>query len=108
MAPGQPSAPLPETFAAAIELALDGYDRLATLGEEVEDEWQYVQDLTGTWQERLAAVGSERGSEPLREAAGRAVVLGSAEIASITDPHRAIDWLSTFPQVVLVAIGERP
>ena len=23
----------------------------------------------------------------------------------ITDPHRAIDWLSTFPQVVLVALG---
>ena len=22
------------------------------------------------------------------------------------DPHRAIDWLSTFPQVVLVAVGE--
>ena len=29
------------------------------------------------------------------------------EIGSIADPHRAIDWLSTFPQVVLLAIGER-
>ena len=30
------------------------------------------------------------------------------EIDRITDPHRAIDWLSTFPQVVLLAIGELP
>ena len=27
------------------------------------------------------------------------------EIGRIEDPHRAIDWLSTFPQVVLVALG---
>ena len=25
----------------------------------------------------------------------------AAEVAAIDDPHRAIDWLSTFPQVVL-------
>ena len=31
-----------------------------------------------------------------------------AEVGLITDPHRAIDWLSTFPQVVLLAAGERP
>jgi hypothetical protein len=30
------------------------------------------------------------------------------EIARISDPHRAIDWLSTFPQVTLLALGERP
>ena len=30
------------------------------------------------------------------------------EAGLIEDPHRAIDWLSTFPQVVLAAIGERP
>ena len=28
------------------------------------------------------------------------------EADSIQDPHRAIDWLSTFPQVVLLALGE--
>jgi hypothetical protein len=27
------------------------------------------------------------------------------EIALITDPHRAIDWLSTFPQVVRLALA---
>ena len=30
------------------------------------------------------------------------------EIGRISDPHRAIDWLSTFPQVVLLALGEPP
>jgi hypothetical protein len=34
----------------------------------------------------------------------RAVV----EIGLIRDPHRAIDWLSTFPQVVLLALAEDP
>jgi hypothetical protein len=28
-----------------------------------------------------------------------------AEIALITDPHKAIDWLSTFPHVVALALG---
>ena len=30
------------------------------------------------------------------------------EVDLIEDPHRAIDWLSTFPQVVLLALGEQP
>jgi hypothetical protein len=30
------------------------------------------------------------------------------EADAIDDPHRAIDWLSTFPQLLLVALGERP
>jgi hypothetical protein len=30
------------------------------------------------------------------------------EIGRISDPYRAVDWLSTFPQVVLTALGERP
>jgi hypothetical protein len=37
-----------------------------------------------------------------------AIDLAIDQIARIDDPHRAIDWLSTFPQVVLVALGERP
>lgn len=28
------------------------------------------------------------------------------EAGRITDPHRAIDWLSTLPQVALAALGE--
>ena len=37
---------------------------------------------------------------------GRAIDRAIDEIGLITDPHRAIDWLSTFPQVVLLALGE--
>jgi hypothetical protein len=29
-----------------------------------------------------------------------------AEAGRITDPHRAIDWMSTLPQVALAAVGE--
>jgi hypothetical protein len=28
------------------------------------------------------------------------------EIGRISDPHRAIDWLSTFPQAALLALGD--
>ncbi len=43
-------------------------------------------------------------SDEASEAVDRAI----DEIGRIEDPHRAIDWLSTFPQVVLLALGERP
>jgi hypothetical protein len=98
----------PTTVAAALDNVLDTYDSLATLGEEIEDEWQYIQDLTATWHERLAAVDTRRGAEILAPDAAAAVTWASDEAALITDPHRAIDWLSTFPQVVLVTLGERP
>jgi hypothetical protein len=39
---------------------------------------------------------------------GAAIVLLADEAARITDPHRAIDWLSTLPQVALASLGERP
>ena len=98
----------PGTVSAAIELALDALDALATLGEEVEDEWQYVQDLTAAWRDRLATVEAARGGEAIDPAIAAAVVALAGEAARIRDPHRAIDWLSTLPQVALVALGERP
>jgi hypothetical protein len=86
--------------------ALAAYERLASLAEEIEDEWTYVTDLSAAWQGRIEELIDERGSEPvdpLEEAAiGRAI----DEIGRISDPHRAIDWLSTFPQVILVSLGE--
>ena len=54
-----------------------------------------------TWRDR-------RGTEPRRRATSAAVDRAIAEIGLIADPHRAIDWLSTFPQVVLLALGETP
>jgi hypothetical protein len=99
---------IPETIGAAIDDALETLEALATLGEDVDDEWQYVQDLADTWRDRLEAAAAERSEESLTPERGTAVARLSAEVGLIEDPHRAIDWLSTFPQIVLVAIGERP
>ncbi len=91
----------------ALAGALEAYDRLASLGEEIEDEWSYVTDLATAWRDRLEALDAARGSSPAG-LAGPAIDRAIAEVDLITDPHRAIDWLSTFPQVVLLAAGERP
>ena len=85
---------------------LDAYDTLTTLGEDVEDEWTYVNDLSTAWRDRMEAVIATRGSESAAEPAVTALDQLVDEAGRITDPHRAIDWLSTFPQVVLVALGE--
>ncbi len=107
--PSVESSPvIPDTVDAAIRAALETLDALAALGEDVDDEWQYVQDLTEAWRTRLDAVAAERGREGLAPERGAAVVGACAEAELIEDPHRAIDWLSTFPQVVLAALGERP
>ncbi len=93
------------TVGAVIARALEAYGRLVEVGERVEDEWQYVTDLSTAWRARLVAVAAARGSEDVL-GFDAAVDAASDEVALITDPHRAIDWLSTFPQVVLAAIGE--
>mgnify|MGYP003398555536 CR=1 FL=1 len=95
------------TVVEAIDHALSAYARLTGLAEEIEDEWSYVTDLVAAWRERLEAVEATRGLEAAG-AAGPAIDRAIEEIDLITDPHRAIDWLSTFPQVVLLAAGERP
>ena len=99
---------MPDSIRTAVTRALEAYDSLQLLGEDVEDEWTYVQDLAGAWRERLEAVVAERGDEPLPDPMATAVDRAIDEIGRIEDPHRAIDWLSTFPQVILVAAGERP
>jgi hypothetical protein len=106
--PVEPAPAVPDTVGAAIDRAVATLESLALLGEEVEDEWQYVQDLADTWQSRLALVARARASEALPDERGSAVVRACIEAGLIGDPHRAIDWLSTFPQVVLSALGERP
>lgn len=94
------------TVATLITRAAAGLDALAGVGAEVADEWQYVQDLSGAYRARLAAVATARGSEAVHPVVARAVELALEEAGSITDPHRAIDWLSTLPQVVLLAFDE--
>jgi hypothetical protein len=96
------------TVEAAIERALEAYAALAVLGEEIDDEWSYVQDLSEAWRGRLEAVVAVRGDEAVDPLVDEAIDRAIDEIGRIEDPHRAIDWLSTFPQVTLLALGERP
>lgn len=98
----------PATVADAVEIARRALADLGAIGEEIEDEWQYVQDLVDAWDGRIDAVADARGGEELSDAIATAVVMLAGEAGRIADPHRAIDWLSTFPQAFLVALGERP
>jgi hypothetical protein len=97
---------MPHTVADALERTRSAIDALRALGEEVADEWQYITDLDTGWGERLDAISAARGSENLPPATMAAIELAAVEAALIVDPHRAIDWLSTFPQIVLFALDE--
>ncbi len=96
------------TIADVLATARPAYDDLAALAEDVEDEWSYINDLASAWIERIDAVADARGDEAAPAGAAEAIAALAIETAAIDDPHRAIDWLSTFPQVLLIAIGERP
>lgn len=96
------------TVGDAIATARPAYDDLTALAEDVEDEWSYVNDLATAWLERMAAVSDARGHEPAPAGVAAAVTALAVEVRLLDDPHRAIDWLSTFPQVLLIALGERP
>lgn len=96
------------TIRDLIDRASEAYAALTELGEEVEDEWTYVTELSAAWRDRFDEVAATRGEEAFDEAMSAAVDRAIAEIEAITDPHRAIDWLSTFPQVALLALGEAP
>jgi hypothetical protein len=81
-------------------------DALARTGQAIDDEWQYVNDLESVWRARLTEVAAARGDEAVAAEVEAAVDAAVAESGAIDDPHRAIDWISTFPQVVLLALGE--
>lgn len=97
-----------ETVQSAVNRALLAYAALAELGESVEDEWTYVNDLADAWRARLDEVSVGAPSEPMAGEVSAAIDAAIDEISAISDPHRAIDWLSTFPQVVLLALGATP
>jgi len=92
----------------AVDGALEAYAALQEVAEEVEDEWMYVQDLTAAHRSRLEAIAAIDGDDPIAPAIARAIETACDEIALVTDPHRAIDWLSTFPSVVAIALGRAP
>jgi hypothetical protein len=95
-----------ETVADLVALTLAAFDALTVTAEPVSDELQYVADLTTVWGARLGAVSAARGAEDAPAGAEAALAALAAEAAKVTDPHRAIDWLSTLPQVALAALGE--
>ena len=97
-----------DTVGDAIAVARPAYDHLTALAEDVGDEWSYINDLASAWIGRLEAVDDARGHEPAAPGLAAAVAALVAEAEAIDDAHRAIDWLSTFPQVLLIALGERP
>ena len=96
------------TISDALAVVRSAYEELVGVAEEIDDEWSYVNDLSTAWLDRLAVVDDARGGEPVAGGVADAVAALTAELAAIEDPHRAIDWLSTAPQVVLIALGERP
>jgi hypothetical protein len=97
---------MPATVADVIQRALAGFEALAAVAEPVADEWQYVTDLDTVWRGRLNAVAGARGTEAAGAEAEAAIMALVEEAGRISDPHRAIDWLSTLPQVALAALGE--
>ena len=99
---------MPDTVQTLVDRALQAYASLSELGESIEDEWSYVNDLAQAWEQRLSEVAAERGADAVPRAVDVAIDRAIDEIGLIQDPHRAIDWLSTFPQVVLLALGEVP
>jgi len=88
------------------DVILGAIGALDALADEIADEWSYVNDLREAWAERLTVVADERGDEPADPKVTDAIDAAVAETELIVDPHKAIDWLSTFPQVVLLALGE--
>lgn len=87
--------------------ALAAYEELTSLGEDIEDEWSYVTELSAAWTARVEELVADRGSEAIGSAEQAAIERAIDEIGRISDPHRAIDWLSTFPQIVLLTLGGR-
>ena len=97
---------MPATVAGLVAQTLAAFDVLAVTAEPVSDEYQYVADLLLVWGSRLRAVAEARGAEPAPPGAVVATEALTAEAAKVSDPHRAIDWLSTLPQIALTALGE--
>lgn len=99
-----PGAPGPVQAADLLATAMAGLGLLAALGETVEDEWTYVTNLAEMGRARLRAAMPDPARLASPEIADAIEAL-AAEAARISDPHRAIDWLSTFPACVDLAMG---
>ena len=93
------------TLPELLDAAIAAEEALAAIGESVDEEWSYVNDLRLAWVDRLSDAAAELDASVAAEPAiVEAVRLAIDEASLIRDPHRAIDWLSTLPQVVLIAV----
>jgi len=101
-----PLPPAPEPLASVLDRALAAYAALGDFGERIEDEWQYVNDLVRVHTADLRALAAT-DARPVDPASARAIDVLIEEVGLIADPHRAIDWLSTFPQVVRLTLETR-
>jgi hypothetical protein len=103
-----PGSAMPPTVADVVARALDAMDALVATAEPVDDEWQYVADLRTVWGARISAVAEPRAGEEADPSTVAAIDALCRAAAAVSDPHRAIDWLSTLPQATLLALGEAP
>jgi hypothetical protein len=94
------------TIPELMERAIAALEMLALTAEPVDDEHQYVRDLVVVWSARLRAVGADGATQAGAPELDDAIEWIAAEAARVSDPHRAIDWLSTLPQVALLAVGD--
>ena len=95
-----------QPLADVVARALDALEALGLQGEEVEDEWTYVTDLVDAQRSRLEAILDRRPDDEIAGDRATAVALAIEEIEAIADLHKAIDWLSTFPDLVALALDE--
>ncbi len=100
-----PNGPSGEKAGEVADRAAEAYLALAELAETIEEEWQYVTDLVAAYEPSIRALAAPDRRRSIGAERVAAVDEAIAEIALITDPHKAIDWLSTFPQVVGLALG---
>ena len=83
-----------------------GLEDIGLLAEDVDDEWTFTTDLVAAQTRRFAAIAGRRGADDAPPSAELAIDELLREIHLIDDPHRAIDWLSTFPDLAAMALGE--
>lgn len=101
-----PLAAAPEPLDPVLDRAIACLAALGELGERIQDEWQYVNDLVRIHTADLRALAAA-DARPVDPASARAIDLAIEEVRLVTDPHRAIDWISTFPQMVRLALETR-
>ena len=99
-------AAAPEPLDAVLERATASLVALGELGEQIQDEWQYVNDLVRIHTADLRTLAAA-DARPVDPASARAIDLAIEEAGLVIDPHRAIDWISTFPQIVRLALETR-